>query len=149
MFLLRAESWVERALHALPEGLLRPIARGDSGFFDHNFAEAALALGCDYAIAVKRSAAVWRAERKIPDGNWQRAKGMDAEVSECDYSPSGWPKGARVICRRVKITADELSSDPRSRRRRTIDPNQLSLLTSGEAAGTLTTPMRTASSSPT
>ncbi len=145
----QAPALLERALHALPEGLLRPIARGDSGFFDHNFAEAALALGCDYAIAVKRSAAVWRAERNIPDGNWQRAKGMDAEVSECDYSPSGWPKGARVICRRVKITADELSSDPRSRRRRTIDPNQLSLLTSGEAAGTLTTPMRTASSSPT
>ncbi len=129
----QAAALLERALKALPVGLLRPIVRADSGFFDHSLAEAAEALGCDYAIAVKRSAAVWRAERKIPDGNWQRAKGMNAEVAECDYLPSGWPKGARVICRRVKITADELSLDPRSRRRRTIDPNQLSLLTTGEA----------------
>ena len=106
--------------------------RADSGFFDHKLADAALALGCDYAIAVKRTDAVWRAERKIPDRDWQRAKGMDAEVAECDYSPSAWPKGARVICRRVKITADELSADPRSRRRRTIDPNRLGLLASGE-----------------
>ena len=130
----QAPALLERALHALPEGLLRPIARVDSGFFDHNFAEAALALGCDYAIAVKRTEAVWRAERRIPDGNWRKAKGMDAEVSECDYSPRAWPKGSRVICRRVKVTADEFSSDTRGRRRRTIDPNQLSLLTSGEAA---------------
>ena len=130
----QAPALLARAIAALPTGLLRPIARADSSFFDHKFAEAALTLGCDYAIAVKRTAAVWRAERKIPDGSWQRAKGMDAEVAECDYIPKGWPKGARVICRRVKITADELSSDPRSRRRRTIDPNQLSLLTSGEAA---------------
>ncbi len=128
----QAAALLARALQALPEGLLRPIVRADSGFFDHKLADAALALRCDYAIAVKRTDAVWRAERKIPDRDWQRAKGMDAEVAECDYSPSGWPKGARVICRRVKITADELSADPRSRRRRTIDPNQLRLLASGE-----------------
>jgi len=122
-----------RAISALPEGLLRPIVRADSGFFDAKLATAALTLHCDYAIAVKRTDAVWRAERKIPDGDWQRAIGMDAEVAECGYVPKGWPKGSRTICRRVKVTAAELSSDPRSRRRRTIDPNQLSLLTSGEA----------------
>lgn len=77
---------------------------------------------------------MWRAERKIPDGEWQRTKGMDAEVAECDYAPKGWPEGTRTLCRRVKVTAAERSSDPRSRRRRTIYPNQLSLLTSGEAA---------------
>jgi hypothetical protein len=59
---------------------------------------------------------------------------MDAEVAECAYSPASWPTGARVICRRVKVYAADLSSDPRSRRRRTIDPEQLSLLQSGEAA---------------
>jgi ABC-type molybdate transport system substrate-binding protein len=58
---------------------------------------------------------------------------MDAEVAECDYISKGWPKGTRTICRRVKVTPAELSADPRSRRRRTIDPNQLTLLTSGEA----------------
>jgi hypothetical protein len=129
----QAAALLARALSALPDGLLRPIVRADSGFFDAKLARAALSLDCDYAIAVKRTDAVWRAERKIPDGGWKRAKGMDAEVAECDYFPKGWPVGARTLCRRVKITAAELSSDPRSRRRRTIDPNQLTLLSSGEA----------------
>jgi len=130
----QAPGLLARALSALPEGLLRPIVRADSGFFDAKLATAALSLSCDYAIAVKRTDAVWRAERKIPGGGWQRAKGMDAEVAECDYTPKGWPEGSRTICRRVKVSAFELSADPRSRRRRTIDPNQLTLLTSGEAA---------------
>ncbi len=34
--------------------------------------------------------------------------------------------------RRVRVDHDELKSDPRSRRRRTIDPNQLTLLEAGE-----------------
>jgi hypothetical protein len=129
----QAPALLARALSALPAGLSRPIVRADSGFFDAKLADAALLLHCDYAIAVKRSDAVWRSERKIPDGDWQRAKGMDAEVAECDYTPKGWPKGSRTLCRRVKVTAAELSGDPRSRRCRTIDPNQLSLLASGEA----------------
>ncbi len=128
----QAASLLERALSALPEGLARPIVRADSGFFDHKLADAALAHGCDFAIAVKRTDPVWRSERRIPDGSWHKAQGMDAEVAECDYVPSGWPKGARTICRRVKVTATDLSSDPRSRRRRTIDPLQLSLLSAGE-----------------
>jgi hypothetical protein len=108
------------------------IVRADSGFFDAKLAIAALSLSCDYAIAVKRSDAAWHAERKIPAGDWQRAKGMDAEVAECDYTPNGWPKGSRTLCRRVKVTPETLSGDPRSRRRRTRDPDQLSLLASGE-----------------
>ncbi|MDH2904107.1 MAG: IS1380 family transposase [Actinomycetota bacterium] len=130
----QAPALLARALAALPEGLLRPIVRADSGFFDAKLATAALSSHCDYAIAVKRSDAVWRAERKIPDGGWQRAKSMDAEVAECDYVPKNWPEGSRTLCRRVKVTAATLSSDPRSRRRRTIDPAQLTLLESGEAA---------------
>jgi hypothetical protein len=130
----QAPALLARALSALPDGLDRPVVRADSGFFDAKLATAALALHCDYGIAVKRSDAVWRAERKIPAGEWKPAKGMDAEVAECDYVPKGWPTGSRTICRRVKVTADTLSSDPRSRRRRTIDPDQLSLLTSGEVA---------------
>jgi hypothetical protein len=128
----QAPDLLARALRALPDGLDRPIVRADSGFFDAKLATAALSLSCDYAIAVKRSDAAWRAERKIPAGDWQPAKGMDAEVAECDYTPNGWPKGSRTLCRRVKVTPETLSGDPRSRRRRTIDPDQLSLLASGE-----------------
>jgi hypothetical protein len=58
---------------------------------------------------------------------------MDAEVAECDYTPKGWPAGSPTIRRRVKVSRVELSGHPRSRQRRRIDPNQLSLLLSGEA----------------
>jgi len=34
--------------------------------------------------------------------------------------------------RRVRVDHDELKSDPRSRRRRTIDPNELALLEADE-----------------
>ncbi len=129
----QAPAVLARALAALPAGLGRPIVRAESGFFDAKLAGAALSLHCDYAIAVKRSDAVWRAEREIPTGDWRRAKGMDAEVAECDYTPKNWPEGSRTLCRRVMVSGATLSSDPRSRRRRTIDPNQLTLLESGGA----------------
>lgn len=128
----QAVALLTRATSALPDGLKRPIVRADSGFFDHQLADGAIALECDFAIAVRRSDAVWRSERKIPDGSWSKAKGMEADVAECDYVPTGWPQGSRTICRRVKVTAAEHCSDRRSRRRRTIDPEQLVLLEAGE-----------------
>ena len=130
----QAAGLLTRAVAALPDGLGRPIVRGDSAFFDHKIAVAALGVGADYAIAVKRTGPVWRSERKIPVANWEKARGMNAEVAECDYVPAGWPPGARTICRRVMVTADDLSADSRSRRRRTIDPNQLALLEAGVGA---------------
>ena len=129
----QAPRLIARAIFALPDGLLRPIVRGDSGFFDAKVAWAALENGADFAIAVKRNPAVWRAERKIPEDAWQKAIGMDAEVAGCGYVPAGWPPGTRTICRRVKLTADEVRTDARSRRRRTIDPDQLRLFEAGEA----------------
>lgn len=130
----QAASLLARALSALPEGLARPIVRADSGFFDRKLAESAIAASCDFAIAARRTDPVWRSERRIPDGDWLQAKDMAAEVAECDYVPAGWPPGTRTICRRVKVGAAELSADSRSRRRRTIDPNQLVLLAAGECA---------------
>lgn len=128
----QAPSLIARAIGALPDGLLRPIVRADSGFFAHHVAEAALANGADFAIAVKRNDAVWRAERRIPDGEWRQAKAMDAEVALCDYAPAGWPPGTRTICRRVRLDRNDLSADSRSRRRRTVDPKQLTLLEDGD-----------------
>ncbi len=130
----QAASLLTRAVAALPDGLGRPIIRGDSAFFDHKIAVAALGVGADYAIAVKRTGPVWRSERKLPVSSWEKAQGMSAEVAECDYIPGRWPPGARTICRRVMVTADDLSADSRSRRRRTIDPNQLALLEAGVGA---------------
>ncbi len=128
----QAPSLIKRAIDALPAGLLRPIVRADSGFFDQKVAQAALANGADFAIVAKRTAAAWRACREIPEDSWQKAKAMKAEVAECDYRPAGWPEGTRCVVRRVPVRSDELSGDLRSRRRRTIDPNQLALLEEGE-----------------
>jgi Transposase DDE domain group 1 len=129
----QAPSLIARAIDALPEGLRRPIVRADSGLFDKKVAEAALAQGADFAIAAKRNRAVWRAARQIPEQDWKPAKDMDAEVAPCPYVPRGWPEGTGCVARRVKVVREDLRSDKRTRRRRTIDPNQLRLLEDGEA----------------
>jgi len=130
----QAPSLIARAVAALPEGLGRPRVRADAGFFDRGVAEAALANGADFAIAAKRNTAVWRAARTVAKQAWQPASGMaGAEVAECPYAPAGWPEGTRTIVRRVRILADQVRADPRSRRRRTIDPKQLALVLGGES----------------
>ncbi len=132
----QAPSLIARAIAALPGGLLRPIVRGDSGFFDSAVALAALANGAGFAICANRNPAAWRACREIDESAWRPAQAMDAAVAERDYAPAGWPEGTRRVVRRVRVGCDELKSDPRSRRRRTIDPNQLALLEEGEAGYT-------------
>lgn len=130
----QAPDLIARAVAALPEGLGRPRVRADSGFFDKTVAEAALANAADFAIAVKRNPAVWRAERAVPADAWRPARAMrGAEVAACEYVPGGWPAGTRCIVRRVRLDADEVRADPRSRRRRTIDPDQLAMVLGGEA----------------
>jgi hypothetical protein len=55
-----------------------------------------------------------------------------AEVAEAAYQPAGWPP-IRAIVRRVRHDAEAISTDPRSRRRRTIDHDQLQLVLDGDA----------------
>ena len=128
----QAPALIARAIGALPGGLGRPIMRADSGFFDKKVAEATILHGADFAIAARRNRAVWRAERVIPDEAWRPASDMEAEVAECAYVPAGWPEGTRCIVRRVRVAREDLRSDKRTRRRKTIDPMQLSLLEDGE-----------------
>ncbi|MGH9213312.1 MAG: IS1380 family transposase [Acidimicrobiales bacterium] len=131
----QAPGLIRRAVAALPDGLEAPIVRCDSGFFDHKVAHAAVAAGCDFAIAAKRSPATWAAARAVPEGAWRPAAGMaGAEVAMCDYTPAGWPPGTRCVVRRVRVDATEVSGDARSRRRRTIDPDQLALVLDGQAS---------------
>jgi len=130
----QAPGLITRAVAALPAGLGRPRVRMDSGFFDRSAAEAALANGADFAIAAKRNPAAWRAMRAVPAGQWRPATGMrGAEVAWCDYVPAGWREGTRTLVRRVHLETDEVRADPRSRRRRTIDPDQLALVLGGDA----------------
>jgi hypothetical protein len=130
----QAPPLIRRAVAALPEGLGAPVVRADSGFFDAKVAHAAIAAGCDFAIVAKRSPATWAAARQVPDDAWQPAVGMaGAEVAYCGYVPAGWPPGCRTIVRRVRLDAANISRDGRSRRRRTIDPDQLALVLEGDA----------------
>jgi hypothetical protein len=128
-----APGLLARALAALPAGLGRPRLRADSGFFDQALAHAALQAGCDFAICARRNPALWRAVRAVPADAWRPAVGMPgAEVATCAYQPEGWPAQTQAIVRRVAIPARALSADPRSRRWRTIDPEQLRLARAGK-----------------
>jgi Transposase DDE domain group 1 len=129
----QAPGLIRRATAALPAGLQAPIVRADSGFFDAKVAHAAVAAGGDFGIVAKRSPATWAAARAVPDDAWRPAAGMTgAEVASCGYVPAGWPPGTRCVVRRVRIDAEDISGDGRSRRRRTIDPNQLRLVLDGQ-----------------
>lgn len=70
----------------------------------------------------------------MPGEAWKEARGMEgAEVATCDYHPAGWPDGTRAIVRRVRVEAEEIRADPRSRRQRTIDPEELKAVRQGRA----------------
>jgi hypothetical protein len=129
----QAPGLIRRAVAGLPKELQAPIVRADSGFFDVKVASAAIEAGCDFAIVAKRSTATWASVGRVSEGRWRPAVGMaGAEVAECDYRPVGWPPGTRCVVRRVRVDADDISGDERSRRRRTMDPAQLRLALNGE-----------------
>lgn len=131
----RAGALLARALTSMPSQVCgRPRVRADSGYFDATLAHDAVQLGCDFAIAAKRNSAAWRALSAVPEADWRDARGMKgAQVAACDYAPAGWPDGTYTIIRRVKISVDKLSADPRSRRRRTVAKDQLALALGGAA----------------
>lgn len=137
-----AADLLHRALAALPAPVRagvrqdgqRPTVRADAGYFTADLAWAAVDAGCDYAIAAKRNTAMWRAAASIAEHDWAEAIGMTgAQVAASDYTPAGWPPGSYTIIRRVRVDAERISADPRSRRRRTIDKAQLALVLDGGA----------------
>jgi hypothetical protein len=125
---------LRRALSVLPDGVCaRPRVRADAGYFDQGLAQAAVDSECDFAIAAKRNPAAWRAYRDVPEQAWKDARGMPgAQVAAFDYAPTGWPAGTYTIIRRVRVDAEHLGADPRARRRRSIDKNQLELIAAGQ-----------------
>src|SRR5664280_33710 len=128
-----APALIAAAVAALPDGVGRPRLRADSGLFSAEVAGAALAADADFAIAAARNPAVRRAIRSIPKTAWRQAKGMPgAQVATIDYAPTGQPAGTRMIVRRMKVKAADISTDVRARRRRTFDPAQLALALGGQ-----------------
>jgi hypothetical protein len=110
----------------------RPKVRGDVGYFAADIAWAAVEADCDFSLGVTRNKAAWRAAAAIPDDAWTKAKRMKgAQVAVCDYAPAGWPPATACVVRRVSVRAEDISTDPRARRRRTIPQGQLALALDG------------------
>jgi hypothetical protein len=82
-----------------------------------------------FAIGAKRITSMWRALAGIADGAWRDAAGMaNAQVAVSPCRPAEWPQGTVLLIRRVKLDPEQVSADPRSRRRRTLHPDQRALL---------------------
>lgn len=119
-----------RALDGLPE----PVhaggvsLRADAGYFAGDLARAARERRARFAIGAKRIAPLWRLLSGIAEDDWATAIDMDrAQVAVADYRPAEWPAGTRLLIRRVRLDPAQVSADPRSRRRRTLHPDQRAL----------------------
>ena len=127
---------LRRALAALPQAVRdgaaaagRKIAlRADAGYFAGDLARAAAAADMAFAIGAKRITSMWKALAGIAEDAWRDAIQMQgAQVAVSPYHPADWPDGTVLLARRVKLDPDQVSADPRSRRRRTLHPDQRAL----------------------
>ena len=129
----------ERAIKLLPEGHGPVSFRVDSGFYRVELLRRLRERGATFTVSVPRSTAMWAALERIEEDAWEPATEMEgAEVAETTYSPEAWKaEPLRLIVRRVALRAADVSPHTRSRRRRTIHPDQLALLEAGEDTGQL------------
>ena len=82
-----------------------------------------------FAIGARRIAPLWRLLDGIADDDWHDAIEMDgAQVAVAQYCPDWWPADTRLLVRRVLLDPARVSADPRSRRRRTLHPDQRDML---------------------
>ena len=125
-----------RALAALPQAVRdgaraagRRIAlRADAGYFAGELARAAAKENMAFAIGAKRITSMWKALAGIAEDAWRDAIDMqNAQVAVSPYKPADWPEDTVLLVRRVKLDPDQVSADPRSRRRRTLHPDQRAL----------------------
>ncbi len=85
--------------------------------------------GCDRADAGAAARAAGGAaltEGSVTIG--RDATDMDgAQVAVAGYRPDWWPSNTSLLIRRVRLAPEQVSADPRSRRRRTLHPGQRAL----------------------
>jgi len=125
-----AADLLRRALAALPRRVRRGrvALRADAGYFAGQLARAAHDEGIGFAIGAKRIAPLWRLLADITEADWTDAIDMHgAQVAVADYRPDWWPADTYLLIRRVRLSAEQVSADPRSRRRRTLHPDQRAL----------------------
>jgi hypothetical protein len=125
-----APDLLRRALGALPGRARagRVALRADAGYFAGQLARAAHDERIGFAIGAKRIAPLWRLLAGIAEDAWHDAIDMDgAQVAVAEYCPDWWPANTRLLIRRVALDPAQVSADPRSRRRRTLHPDQRAL----------------------
>ena len=126
-----APGLLRRALASLPERARqsgRVAMRADAGYFAGQLARAAHDAHIAFAIGAKRIAPLWRLLAGIAEDAWHDAIDMDgAQVAVAEYCPDWWPANTRLLIRRVALDPAQVSADPRSRRRRTLHPDQRAL----------------------
>jgi hypothetical protein len=126
-----APGLLRRALAGLPQRARdrgRVALRGDGGYFAGALARAAHDEHISFAIGAKRIAPLWRLLAGIAEDAWHDAIDMDgAQVAVADYRPDWWPANTSLLIRRVRLAPEQVSADPRSRRRRTLHPDQRAL----------------------
>jgi hypothetical protein len=125
-----APALLRRALAALPAAVRagEVALRADAGYFAGQLARAAHDEGIGFAIGAKRIAPLWRLLSGIAADDWVDAIDMDgAQVAVADYRPADWPPNTTLLIRRVRLAPEQISADRRSRRRRTLHPDQRAL----------------------
>lgn len=125
-----APDLLRRALTALPRDVRRGRVRlrADTGYFDGKLARVAFLEGVEFAIGAKRIAPLWRLLSGLSEQDWTDAIGMDgAQVAVASYRPAWWPAKTEILIRRVALDISQVSADSRSRRRRTLHPDQRAL----------------------
>jgi Transposase DDE domain group 1 len=126
-----APGLLRRALAALPAAARqsgRVAMRADAGYFAGQLARAAHDEQIAFALGARRIAPLWRLLAGIADDDWHDAIDMDnAQVAVAEYCPDWWPASTRLLIRRVRLDPERVSADPRSRRRRTLHPDQRAL----------------------
>ena len=126
-----APGLLRRALACLPAAARasgRVAMRADAGYFAGALARTAHDEHISFAIGAKRIAPLWRLLAGIADDDWHDAIDMDgAQVAVAEYCPDWWPANTALLIRRVLFDPAQVSADPRSRRRRTLHPDQRAL----------------------
>jgi hypothetical protein len=125
-----APGLLRRALACLPAAARagRVGLRADAGYFAGQLARAAHDARIAFAIGARRIAPLWRLLDGIADDDWHDAIEMDgAQVAVAQYCPDWWPANTALLVRRVALDPAQVSADPRSRRRRTLHPDQRAL----------------------
>jgi hypothetical protein len=125
-----APALLRRALACLPVAARagRVALRADAGYFAGVLARAAHDEHISFAIGARRIAPLWRLLAGIAEDDWHDAIDMGgAQVAVAGYCPDWWPANTRLLIRRVALDPAQVSADPRSRRRRTLHPDQRAL----------------------